>query len=213
MILENLLSEYRRLRLRLSWERRWRSDAFQPRWLADAPRSFVVTGYDAGWLSAGRSVLDIGCGLGHTAAWLASHGLDVVGIDFSRHAIAKATEVFRHQPRLSFKRIDVCGPDHLNMTFDVLIDGGCLHVIPKSLHVRYVQNLLLWSRPASRFVVTMKTVTTGPREWLEYVQSLLYPAFEVVQYEEVPSTVADRTNPVVHLIRRPGAASAMAPVR
>ena len=200
---QTLLYAYWRFHLRLRWERRWASDEYRPRWLTNGPRAFVVDGFDTGWLSVGKSVLDIGCGAGHTAAWLASHGLHVVGIDCSRHAIARAAAAFRDQPGLRFQVVDVCGPDRLGKTFDVLIDGGCLHIIPKPLHHRYVRNLLLWSRPGSRYVVTMKTSTMVSREWADYLQSLLSPAFEMVHFEERPSNVADRSNPVVHMVRRP----------
>lgn len=93
-------------------------------------------------------VADIGCGPGRAAAFMASHGLDVVGIDVSQTMIAIASAA---HPRIEFKvgQLDalpietgvlagaVCWysiiytpPDRLDQTFDelarVLIPGGHL---------------------------------------------------------------------------------------
>jgi protein-L-isoaspartate O-methyltransferase len=148
------------------------------------------------------TVLEIGCGLGHTAAWLASRGLDVVAIDFSWHIIRRAMRMFPHQPGLVFKTADVCGANAPTSTFDVLIDSGCLQGLPDALHLRYKRNLLLWSRPGTRFVVPMHTLNAPFHERLAQVQSLFCPPFEVVHVEESPSSTGGPPKPVIHLVRR-----------
>jgi len=201
MKFERLLIGYRRLRARLWWEQHWRDANFQPPWLRQAPQPFVLTGFEAGWLSPGMNALDIGCGAGHTAAWLAARGINVVAVDFARHMIAQAKSRFGDQPALTFKVMDVCGPDLLNITFDVLIDAGCLHTIASALRRQYLQNVLRWSRRGSRLVVTMHSRRKSTQERLAELEALFCPAFELVQYEEIPSFEANRVNPVFHLIR------------
>ncbi len=53
----------------------------------EAPSRFLVS--EAGGLSPGRA-LDLACGEGRNAVWLADRGWDVTGLDFSEVAIRKA---------------------------------------------------------------------------------------------------------------------------
>jgi SAM-dependent methyltransferase len=69
---------------REDWDRRYAE--VENLW-ALRPNRFLVG--EAGELAPGRA-LDLACGEGQNAIWLASLGWDVVGVDFSEVAIAKA---------------------------------------------------------------------------------------------------------------------------
>jgi SAM-dependent methyltransferase len=69
---------------REDWDRRYA--AVENLW-AVRPNRFLVA--EAGDLDPGRA-LDLACGEGQNAIWLASLGWDVVGVDYSEVAIAKA---------------------------------------------------------------------------------------------------------------------------
>jgi SAM-dependent methyltransferase len=69
---------------REDWDRRYA--AVENLW-AVRPNRFLVA--EAGDLDPGRA-LDLACGEGQNAIWLASLGWDVVGVDYSKVAIAKA---------------------------------------------------------------------------------------------------------------------------
>lgn len=56
-----------------------------------------------------RPVLDVGCGPGHAAAFLASHGARVEGVDLSPEMIAEATA--RH-PAIEFRVADMAALPH-----------------------------------------------------------------------------------------------------
>jgi 2-polyprenyl-3-methyl-5-hydroxy-6-metoxy-1,4-benzoquinol methylase len=205
MPLQDILTHWRRYRSRLSWERQWSRGDYHPHWLTESPRPYVLAGFDQGWLSPGMDVLEIGCGLGHTAAALASRGIRVVGIDVSRHAIRRARTSFPNQADLIFRVVDVCARKSLGTCFDVIIDTGCLHNIAVPLQNSYRRSILHWSRPGTRFVVSMHTVDTSKDTRRAQVHSLFVPPFELVHYEEKPSLHPDargRLNPVFHLIRR-----------
>ena len=66
------------------WDRRY--SAAENLWSAK-PNRFLVA--EVGELPPGRA-LDLACGEGQNAIWLAGLGWDVVGVDFSEVAIAKA---------------------------------------------------------------------------------------------------------------------------
>jgi len=69
---------------REDWDRRY--SAAENLWSAK-PNRFLVA--EVGELPPGRA-LDLACGEGQNAIWLAGLGWDVVGVDFSEVAIAKA---------------------------------------------------------------------------------------------------------------------------
>ncbi len=66
------------------WNRRYQGGELL--W-TDRPNRFLVA--EAGGLEPGRA-LDLACGEGRNAVWLAEQGWRVTGVDFSRAAIEKA---------------------------------------------------------------------------------------------------------------------------
>jgi 2-polyprenyl-3-methyl-5-hydroxy-6-metoxy-1,4-benzoquinol methylase len=190
-----------------SWERQWRKPDFRPSWLADTPRPFVISGFESGWLAPGMTVLEIGCGLGTAAAWLAQRGLQVVAIDVSSHVIGQARKSYPNQPGLEFRQADACAPTNISGVFGVIMDTGCLQHIPASLREGYCQNLLAWSRAGSRFVVTMHTKNQSASERLSEVQALFSANFQLVCTEEVRPANPERIhqlNSVFHFVRSIG---------
>lgn len=71
----------------------------------------------------GKIVLDVGCGTGETAYYIAKRGAArVVGLDYSAEAIAAAREQYRH-PNLSFEKKDITD---VKEKFDVVLTMGTL---------------------------------------------------------------------------------------
>lgn len=71
---------------REDWDRRWREHGFH---CHDDPNDLLAAHVAS--LPPGRA-LDLGCGAGRSAAWLADRGWQVTGVDFSGTAIALARE-------------------------------------------------------------------------------------------------------------------------
>ncbi len=69
---------------RRRWDERWGD-----RPLAEPVPPDALVGHEGLLPSAGRA-LDVACGLGATALWLAGRGLDVTGVDVSPVAVARA---------------------------------------------------------------------------------------------------------------------------
>jgi SAM-dependent methyltransferase len=168
--------------LRTSGQRRWdqkwdRRQAF-PWQVADvAPE--LDRSVASGWLPAGVTVLDLGCGDGVNAAWLARRGYLVHGVDFAATAIATARERFAEVPGLSFDVVDVSRPGALSgRTFGALVDRGCLSNINPRLWADYAANVASWAEPGSSFLLSM-VGRDEPMERRHAVVRLLEGAFEI----------------------------------
>lgn len=83
-----------------------------------------------------EKVLDIGCGRGEVAIWLAKQGCQVVGIDYSASAIKLANKALLLQPKaiqqkIKFQRMNLNNLVFSNTKFDVVICTEVLeHIYP-----------------------------------------------------------------------------------
>src|SRR5713226_2732872 len=90
------------------------------------PRSELVRLIDEGRLAPCRAI-DLGCGTGANAIFLAQRGFDVTGIDFASSAIAKARA--RAQAagvNVHFEVDDLTNLKHVPGPFELLVDYGVL---------------------------------------------------------------------------------------
>lgn len=147
--------------------------------------------------SPGRA-LDLGCGPGTTAIHLARHGWHTVGVDFAPNAIARARKRARREARngafagsLRFLSADVARPALLadEAPFDLLIDVGCMHGLPRAKLPSYAANLVHWARPGAAFLLYAFlpfTNDAGRDIGISRadLRALLNPAFEIVAYAE-----------------------------
>ncbi len=73
-------------------------------------------------------VLDIGCGAGRHAQFLAQHGFQVYGIDFSPAAIRKAKgNALKENLAVSYRVGNALNLPYTKFFFAVVNDDGCLH--------------------------------------------------------------------------------------
>ncbi len=93
-------------------------------------------------------VLDSGCGTGDLAIYLAKQGLDVVGVDASDKAIARAREKARQQgARLDLLAMDVNKVAGLRKPFDAVVDCGMFHTLNDTGAAAYAAMLAKVLRP------------------------------------------------------------------
>ena len=125
-------------------------------WQRGEPPKELVKLVESGRIRPGKA-LDLGCGTGVLARYLASKGFDVLGVDISKVAIIKAkfsSIGIKRKPK--FRATDI----HLLQVeepFDLVTDVGCYHSQPEELRARYPfllrerllkvgGNFLLWCR-------------------------------------------------------------------
>ncbi len=110
--------------------------------------------------------LDLGCGTGANAVYLAEHGWEVVGVDFVAEAIetARARAASTGVP-VSFVVGDVAhlGGDHVGGPFDLLLDIGCYHAVPDGLRDAYAAGVTAVARKGADFYLA--GITDPPASW------------------------------------------------
>lgn len=87
-------------------------------------------------------VLDLGCGFGTTAIYLAKNGFSVTAIDVSKKAIEIASGLAKKENvKIDFVQ---CSAHDLPFTsgyFQLVVDIGCFHHLPKELMNDYVDSV------------------------------------------------------------------------
>ena len=97
-----------------------------------------------GFLKPGRS-LDVGCGTGTNATYLARNGFEAYGLDISKVAIRKAIAKARDLGvRCDFRVMDFLNIEAISklpITFDVILDLGCFHSLSNQERLKYRESL------------------------------------------------------------------------
>ncbi len=117
------------------------------------PRGELVELVESGRILPCRAI-DLGCGTGSNAVFLAQHGFEVTGVDFVSSAIAKA----KRKAEAAGVRVEFVVDDLTNLrkvkgTFDFLVDYGGLDDMILKDRDRYVQNVVPLAHPGSRFLL------------------------------------------------------------
>ena len=122
-----------------------------PPWDIGQPQPAIVRLAEQG-LFAG-DVVDVGCGTGENALYLASRGLAVVGVDAAPTAIARAqTKARQRASSATFLVADVLRLDELGHTFDAAIDCGLFHTLSDVDRGRFERSLHQTLRAGARYV-------------------------------------------------------------
>jgi SAM-dependent methyltransferase len=114
----------------------------------------LVEGRDA--LPRGKAI-DLGCGTGDTSVYLASHGWEVIGVDFVERALrtARAKGEAAHVT-VRWLRADVTGLHHAGVGrgYQLLVDNGCIHLLSDPDRDAYVDVVGAIAAPDATLLVT-----------------------------------------------------------
>jgi cyclopropane fatty-acyl-phospholipid synthase-like methyltransferase len=182
-----------------------------PPWDIGRPQPAVVALEEAGEIVG--SVLDVGCGTGEHALYLAARGHDVVAIDAAPRAIDRARAKARDRGASPDLRVaDALHVDELGRTFDTALDVGLFHTLSDEERPRYAAALHAAVEPGGRAFVLCWSERNpwgyGPRR---VTQMELLGTFErgwsvAIEESGLASRLEDRS---VHawlarLVREPG---------
>jgi len=192
------------------WERRDVTQSWRP--LLDEGRAPVP----------GRA-LDIGCGSGRDAVYLAKRGWRVTGVDSVEKAVASARQRAAEEGvEVQWVTADVAALGRLGLRpgYDLLYDFGCIHGLSDAGRKGAAGGLTQLAAPGAMLLITAFKAGRGialPRGMdQQEVVALLGDAWELqesrsVVTEDTPA-VMRRANPTVYrLTRRTQAASASTP--
>lgn len=122
----------------------------EPPWDIGRPQPAIVRLADQGSISG--EVIDVGCGTGENALYLASRGLEVLGVDAASTAIeraqAKSTERGISATFLVGDALELTG---LGRTFDVAIDCGLFHTFADPDRTQFERSLQATLRAGARY--------------------------------------------------------------
>lgn len=108
------------------WDERYATDNLP--WDTGQPDPDLVDFIERGTVRPGRA-FEIGCGTGTNALWLAARGFDVLGVDISPRAVARAqAKADAAGVRVRFAVLDILSADIEQASFDFVFDRGVLHV-------------------------------------------------------------------------------------
>ena len=115
----------------------------------------------------GAKVLDLGCGEGRNALFLAKQGFDVTAVDISESGIRKL-QMLADRDGISI-RADVADMRQYSFSgkFDLIVSHGCLHLIARKQWMKLVSEFKSHTIPGGTNVVVVFTDRIPPPADLE----------------------------------------------
>lgn len=166
----------------------WRYFRRQTPWDTNVTPPEVVAFIETKKSPRGRA-LDLGCGTGTNAIYLARHGFETIGIDFVASAIEHARAKARAaHVKVEFRCADVLNPGAFAAPFDFILDIGCFHNLDARAQKRYAENVSVWTRPGS--VVMLYAFFPYTRGWRRTgitranMEKLFARDFDLIQFSD-----------------------------
>ena len=124
-----------------------------PPWDTKAPNENVIAWQTGGWVHG--DVLDVGCGLGDNAVYLAKNGHTVTGLDISPTALITAEQRAKDAGvDVKFAVADSTKLDGYTDAFDTVIDSGMFHCLDDDGRRSYAAAVHRATRPGATLLLS-----------------------------------------------------------
>jgi len=168
----------------------------------NAPDESLVEFFDTGVITPGAA-LELGCGAGRNAIYLAQRGCTVDAVDFSQASIRWAGErASEAGVSVNFMCASVFEAPLADAAYDVVYDAGCLHHIPPHRRWQYLDLVHRVLKPGGVFGLVCLTPDGGAdfSDWEVYRQrsmdgglgyteerlrNVLTPRFEIMDFRKM----------------------------
>jgi len=164
-----------------------------PPWDTGMADPMLVEIVESHVVAPGRT-LEVGCGTGSNAIYLAQHGFDVVGIDISPLAIEKARD--NAHGRCRFETVDFLSEATPGGPFEFVFDRGCFHVFDKARERTRFAEKVAAALVEDGLWVSLIGSTEGarrdqgpPRRSARDVMNAIEPSLEIVLLRSTEFTV------------------------
>jgi SAM-dependent methyltransferase len=162
-------------------------------WDTGTPDDHLVAAVRAGLIAPARA-LEVGCGTGTNALWLAAQGFDVLGVDVSPLAIekarGKATAASARHAR--FEVVDFLAATPAGAPFDFVFDRGCFHIFDEDgVRARFAARVAALLAPGGQWLSLVGSTEGSPREEGpprrsgREVMAAIEPVLEIVELRSV----------------------------
>ena len=181
------------------------AEGFLP-WDTGVPDPLLVELIEGGSVPVGRA-LEVGCGTGTNAVWLATKRFEVVALDLAPRAVAMA----QARAAATGVRVDLRAADFLNdpldlAPFDFVFDRGCFHVFDAAADQdRFAARVAGLLAPGGRWLSIIGSTEGAardvgpPRRSLRDVAAAVEPHLEIVEIRRI-ALDPDPTHPVAWLL-------------
>ncbi len=138
--------------------------------------------------------LEIGCGTGSNAIWLAQNKFEVTGIDFSSLAIEKAKAKSQKQGvEVQFLVKDFFEPPKGEIDFEFIFDRGCFHSFEdKEDRLTFAENVSRHLKEGGQWYSIIGNADDGPRDEGPPMRSALDIVTAVEPFFEILFLVSGR---------------------
>jgi SAM-dependent methyltransferase len=170
-------------------ERDWNEHyaAGQLPWDTGVPDEELVAAVERGLVAPGRT-LEIGCGTGTNALWLAQRGFEVVGVDVAPLAIEAARKKTPAGARCEFAVLDFLAGEPPRAPYDFVFDRGCFHIFDDhETRARFASRVAALLAPGGQWLSLIGSTEGGPRDTgpprrtARDIMNAIEPSLEIVE--------------------------------
>lgn len=181
----------------MNWERKWSDSGFNPVWQTEDIPEEITDLLETKRLTSVDRVLDVGCGTGNIAHYLAAQNIASVGWDIAPSAIKKAQiekankDKSRHSDVKNSLDLHFAVKNILHLKapkarFTWIIDRGCLHTLKDEDRRTYFKNCAALLKPGGHMLILHKNLNNAdiseksPRQVMrEMIRQESYPFFKI----------------------------------